>query len=87
MIFQTARQRRAVRKSAWITPVYYRYKKYMNDRYLIQTEDGTSTLFLRDYSQAMHSVSGAYEESLLKHVLPSEILNSQSDTLHVLDVG
>lgn len=59
----------------------------MNDKYLIQTEDGTSTLFFKEYSQAMHSVSGAYEESLLKHVIPSGILDNDSETLNVLDVG
>ena len=59
----------------------------MNDHYLIQTEDGTSTLFLKEYSQAMHSISGAYEESLLKHVIPSKILTNDSDVLYILDVG
>jgi chorismate dehydratase len=59
----------------------------MNDKYLLQTEDGTSTLFLEEYAQAMHSVSGAYEESLLKHVIPSEILTNESADLFVLDTG
>ena len=59
----------------------------MSDKYLIHTEDGTSTLFLEEYSQAMHSISGAYEESLLKHVIPSEILKSESGNLFVLDIG
>jgi tRNA U34 5-methylaminomethyl-2-thiouridine-forming methyltransferase MnmC len=59
----------------------------MNDKYLIQTGDGTSTLFLEEYSQAMHSVSGAYEESLLKHVIPSGILDNESAILNVLDIG
>lgn len=59
----------------------------MSDKYLIHTEDGTSTLFLDEYSQAMHSLSGAYEESLLKHVLPSGILKNKSGSLFVLDIG
>jgi tRNA U34 5-methylaminomethyl-2-thiouridine-forming methyltransferase MnmC len=59
----------------------------MNDHYLITTEDGTSTLFLNEYSQAMHSISGAYEESLLKHVIPSGILTDESEILNVLDIG
>ena len=46
----------------------------MEKKYLLTTEDGTSTLFLEEYEQAMHSMSGAYEESLLKHIIPSKIL-------------
>lgn len=55
--------------------------------YLIATADGTSTLFLEEYDQAMHSDSGAYEESLLKHIYPSGILELSEDKLNVLDVG
>jgi len=55
--------------------------------YLIKTDDGTSTLFLEEYDQAMHSDSGAYEESLLKHVYPSGILEFEADKINVLDVG
>jgi chorismate dehydratase len=55
--------------------------------YLIATADGTSTLFLEEYDQAMHSDSGAYEESLLKHIYPSGILELNEDKLNVLDVG
>lgn len=54
---------------------------------LITTGDGSATLFLDDYDQAMHSTSGAYEESLLKHVLPSKILEKSGESLSVLDVG
>lgn len=54
---------------------------------LITTEDGSSTLFLDEYDQAMHSTSGAYGESLLKHVIPSRILEKKHAELHVLDVG
>ncbi|MBN1495797.1 MAG: hypothetical protein JXA07_03455 [Spirochaetes bacterium] len=35
----------------------------------------------------MHSLSGAYEEALLKHVRPSGILERETDSLSVLDVG
>lgn len=61
----------------------------MSDRkdYLMLTGDGTSTLFLEEYGQAMHSDSGAYEESLLKHVFPSGVLEVNEDTISVLDVG
>jgi len=35
----------------------------------------------------MHSLSGAYEEALLKHVRPSGLLERETDSLAVLDVG
>ncbi len=54
---------------------------------LIKTDDGTATLFLDEYDQAMHSTSGAYEEALFKHVLPSMILDKKKEILTVLDVG
>ncbi len=54
---------------------------------LITTEDGTTSLYSYEYSQAMHSTSGAYQEALLKHVNPSGILNSDQDKLLVLDIG
>lgn len=61
----------------------------MSDRkdYLLATGDGTSTLFLEEYDQAMHSDSGAYEESLLKHIYPSGVLDLNCDIINVLDVG
>ena len=59
----------------------------MENKYLLQTEDGTSTLFLEEYDQAMHSMSGAYEESLLKHIIPSQILGCNIEHLYVLDIG
>jgi tRNA U34 5-methylaminomethyl-2-thiouridine-forming methyltransferase MnmC len=59
----------------------------MEPNYLLITDDGTSTLFLEEYKQAMHSISGAYDEALLKHVIPSRILNSNSTELNVLDIG
>lgn len=59
----------------------------MEKNYLLTTEDGTATLFLEEYGQAMHSVSGAYEESLLKHVYPSGILECSSEKVSALDIG
>lgn len=55
--------------------------------YLTTTGDGTSTLFLEEYDQTMHSDSGAYEESLLKHIYPSGILELNSDIINILDIG
>lgn len=59
----------------------------MEKKYLLTTDDGTATLFLGEYDQAMHSMSGAYEESLLKHIIPSEILNCNDKNPAVLDIG
>ena len=55
--------------------------------YLITTGDGTSTLFLEEYGQSMHSDSGAYEESLLKHIYPSGILELEKNKINALDIG
>jgi len=54
---------------------------------LITTGDGSATLFLDEYEQAMHSTSGAYEEAMMKHVIPSRILEKNGEALSVLDVG
>lgn len=54
---------------------------------LIETGDGSATLFLDEYEQAMHSSSGAYEEAVLKHVIPSGILLKEKNEVYVLDVG
>lgn len=54
---------------------------------LITTGDGSATLFLDEYDQAMHSTSGAYEEAMLKHVLPSRILEKKKNSLRVMDIG
>ena len=59
----------------------------MKQDYLLKTDDGTSTLFLEEYEQAMHSISGAYEEALLKHVIPSRVLECNNTELNVLDIG
>jgi chorismate dehydratase len=59
----------------------------MKKQYLLTTDDGTSTLFLEEYEQAMHSMSGAYEESLLKHIIPSKILEIEDESISALDIG
>jgi chorismate dehydratase len=58
-----------------------------NDEYLITTDDGSTTLFIEEYEQAMHSTSGAYKESLLKHVIPSGVLEEKKKPVNVLDIG
>ena len=54
---------------------------------ILITDDGTATLFLDEYGQAMHSTSGAYEEALLKHLQPSGISEKRKESLSVLDIG
>lgn len=54
---------------------------------IIKTGDGSSTALLRDYDEQMHSSSGAYDEALRKHLIPSRILERSGSSLSVLDVG
>jgi len=54
---------------------------------IVLTGDGSYTLYMPEYDEHMHSLSGAYEEALLKHVRPSGILNRNKKQLQVLDVG
>jgi len=54
---------------------------------LVQTRDGTFTLYSREYGEHMHSLSGAYEEALLKHVYPSGLFKRKAKSIYVLDVG
>jgi chorismate dehydratase len=54
---------------------------------IVMTGDGSYTLYMPEYDEHMHSLSGAYEESLLKHVHPSGILTLNKKKLQVLDVG
>ena len=55
--------------------------------YLVSTEDGSPTIFDPEYGQAMHTMSGAYTESLVKHVNPSRVLEKNRNEIRVLDVG
>ena len=59
----------------------------LQDYSVVRTRDGTQTLHSLRYGEAMHSVSGAYQESLLKHVNASGILSKTKESLHVLDIG
>lgn len=53
----------------------------------VRTDDGTYTLFSEEYSQAMHTLDGAYREAVIKHVLPSKVLEKDEAILRVLEVG
>ncbi len=54
---------------------------------LLLTEDGSASLYAEEYGEAMHSLSGAYQEACLKHLLPSGLLSRKQQVLTVLDVG
>lgn len=51
------------------------------------TGDGTYTLLDTVLDETMHTMSGAYEESLIKHVNASRILEGNSQSLRILDIG
>ena len=59
----------------------------MGNYKLITTEDGSETLYDPNYDQTMHSMSGAWDESIKKHIIPSKILQLQQKNITVLDVG
>jgi tRNA U34 5-methylaminomethyl-2-thiouridine-forming methyltransferase MnmC len=54
---------------------------------IVQTEDGTPTLFSEEFGQSMHTVDGAYREAVVKHLLPSKVLDIDEPVVRVLDVG
>jgi len=54
---------------------------------LVLCEDGTNTLFSKEFDEPYHSTKdGALHESLEKHVKPSFSLKSHKDKLTILDI-
>jgi tRNA U34 5-methylaminomethyl-2-thiouridine-forming methyltransferase MnmC len=54
---------------------------------IVQTKDGSNTLFNEAYSQCYHSVKdGAINESLYKHILPALKHHKDKANLRVLDI-
>lgn len=51
------------------------------------TGDGSVTVYSDEYGQSMHSSSGAYDEAIRKHVIPSRLVERRDTVLRVLDVG
>ncbi len=51
------------------------------------TGDSSITVLDTAYQEHMHSISGAYEEALYKHVFPSKVLNLNKDEITILDIG
>ncbi|MDY6969970.1 MAG: MnmC family methyltransferase [Spirochaetota bacterium] len=64
-----------------------KYKMKSQSYRIITTDDSTSSLYSEEYDEVMHSTSGAYEESLFKHVYPSKILEKRNRKIAVLDIG
>lgn len=54
---------------------------------IVWTGDGTPTLYSDEYDQTMHTVDGAYSEAMIKHVLPSKVLEKDEALICVLEVG
>ncbi len=54
---------------------------------LIKTDDGTFSIFSDEYNEAMHTVHGAYEESVVKFLEASKIMESENKIISILDIG
>lgn len=61
--------------------------KINNSYKLIETEDGSVSVFSESFGQLMHAREGALTEAIYSHILPSGVLNRKSDEINVLDVG
>lgn len=64
-----------------------KYSVSMSTLHPVTTDDGSLSLHSDEYGQAMHTLSGAYTEALVKHVRPSGVLARDYRLLRVLDVG
>jgi len=54
---------------------------------IIETADGSFSLYSKEFDQLMHAREGAYTEALSKHVFPSKILCSTDKVINILDIG
>jgi len=57
-----------------------------DDFKILKTDDGSETLFSQEFNETMHSNSGAYEEAVKKHLIPSKILERNGE-IFVIDLG
>ncbi len=54
---------------------------------LVQTNDGSNTLFSKKYNQHFHDVrTGAIKESLVKHIIPAFKFHKDKSHLRILDI-
>jgi tRNA U34 5-methylaminomethyl-2-thiouridine-forming methyltransferase MnmC len=62
-------------------------EKLRAQKELVLCEDGTNTLYSKEFDEPYHSTKdGALHESLEKHVKPSFSFNSHKDKLTILDI-
>jgi len=62
-------------------------EKLRNQKEIILCEDGTNTLYSKEFDEPYHSTKdGALHESLEKHVKPSLALKTNKDKLTILDI-
>jgi tRNA U34 5-methylaminomethyl-2-thiouridine-forming methyltransferase MnmC len=56
---------------------------------LVETSDGSLSLFSNSEGECMHTNAGAYEESVIKHVANSGVIEKSKSqgTIRVLDIG
>jgi len=52
----------------------------------VKTEDGSITLYSKEYDEKYHTIAGAYSEALNKFIIPSNLLDDPYDK-RVLDIG
>ena len=62
-------------------------EKLRSSKELVLCEDGTNTLYSKEFEESYHSTKdGALHESLEKHVKPSFSLKSEKESLTILDI-
>jgi len=62
-------------------------KTIRSEKELILCEDGTHTLFSKEFNEPYHSTKdGALHESLVKHVTPALSINREKSSLVILDI-
>lgn len=59
----------------------------MSNYKVVKSEDGSNTMYSKEYNQHYHSLrDGAINESLYKHIVPAFTHHKEKDELHILDI-
>ena len=62
-------------------------RKLREEKKLVATEDGSNTLFSKEFDEPYHSTKdGALHESLEKHVIPAFTFHKDREELKILDI-
>jgi len=62
-------------------------KSVSNNKTIIATEDGTITLFSKEFDEPYHSTyDGALHETMEKHIIPAFSLQKYRDKIRILDI-